>query len=483
MRVTDKGAFNFYLRECAPPKATTVSMPRDYRIEMWAPKPWRILPRCLLRARKAQHLLNAWHLCFFWLHHYLRRLRSRNEYRIALAFHNNDLAHFAVIRTRDYRFPFMREDDIQVGPVWTHPSHRGQRLATAVLLQVLTEFSNAWRRVWWICLCDNAPSNTVAIKAGFSWLGEGERTTRLGLRALGTFVIRDRDQACAGKPDFTAVTETPENRATRDQLSILYTRYHFAAQRVKGKDVLEVACGAGMGLGYLAREAARVVGGDIDEKNCRFAEEACRRHPRILVNRFDAQSMPFPERSFDVVILYEAIYYLPDVDSFLRETQRVLRPGGVLLISSVHSRWPGFNPSPYSHKYYDVPELSELLVRHGFDSTLYAGFPENTSGLVARTVRLVRRAAISLHLVPNTMKGKEWLKRLFYGELQPIPREITEGLTPLGPLVKTSEARDLSLYRMIYADARKLPENGGELAGQERTTVAAISGQLRGKGT
>jgi len=51
------------------------------------------------------------------------------------------------------------------------------------------------------------------------------------------------------------------------------------------------------------------------------------------------------------------------------------------------------------------------------------------------------------------MKGKEFLKRLFYGRLTPIPRELREGVAPVEPLIPLSEISDLSKFKMIYAIA------------------------------
>ena len=67
------------------------------------------------------------------------------------------------------------------------------------------------------------------------------------------------------RPDYTTVTEIPRGRVTREQLTRMCTRYYFASKFCEGKDVLEVGCGAGQGLGYLARKARRVVGGDCTE--------------------------------------------------------------------------------------------------------------------------------------------------------------------------------------------------------------------------
>jgi hypothetical protein len=59
-----------------------------------------------------------------------------------------------------------------------------------------------------------------------------------------------------------------------------------------GKDVLEVACGAGVGLGLLSRVVRRDVGGDIDERNCSIARTTYPNRPGIEVRQFDAETIP-----------------------------------------------------------------------------------------------------------------------------------------------------------------------------------------------
>ena len=67
--------------------------------------------------------------------------------------------------------------------------------------------------------------------------------------------------------DFSTVTETPEYRASQEQIQRLYNRYKFASEYCNKNDVLEMACGAGLGIGYIARVAKNVVGADIDDNN------------------------------------------------------------------------------------------------------------------------------------------------------------------------------------------------------------------------
>ena len=108
---------------------------------------------------------------------------------------------------------------------------------------------------------------------------------------------------------------------------MIYTRYAFAASFCRDHHVLEVGCGVGQGLGYLARVAAHVVGGDLSLGLIRQAQ--AHYQGRIPLAQFDAEALPFREQSFDVVILHEAIYYLSSPQRLVAESRRVLRGNGV----------------------------------------------------------------------------------------------------------------------------------------------------------
>jgi SAM-dependent methyltransferase len=258
--------------------------------------------------------------------------------------------------------------------------------------------------------------------------------------------------------DFSGVTELPGNLAHREQLSILYTRYHWAAQHCRDKDVLEAGCGAGQGLGYLRQVARRVVGGDIEEKCLAFARQYYNGRDGIEIRLFDAENFPFDDRSFDTVILFEAIYYLKDPLRFLAESRRVLRPRGTLLISSVNCQWHGFNPSPFSTHYYPAAELLEITRGSGFRPQLWAGFRDTPDSLRRRTIARLRKMAVALHLIPGTMRGKALLKRLFYGPLQAVPAEVQEGMATLVSFDEVGPQELLNQYKMLYLAGQKCGE-------------------------
>jgi SAM-dependent methyltransferase len=250
---------------------------------------------------------------------------------------------------------------------------------------------------------------------------------------------------------YVSVTELPGTGATREQLSMLYTRYRLAARHAAGRDVLEVACGPGIGLGYLARAARAVVGGDFDEAMLRQA----RGHygPTMRLVRLDAHALPFASRAFDLVVLYEALYYLSAPERFLREVRRLLRPAGTLLLSTVNRLWDGFNPSPYTFRYFSAQELRLLLRAEGFAAELYAAFPARARGVREAMLATARRAAVSLHLIPPSMRGKTVLKRLVYGPLAELPAEAHDGMAPEAPLVRVDAEDGAAGFKVLYAVA------------------------------
>lgn len=172
--------------------------------------------------------------------------------------------------------------------------------------------------------------------------------------------------------NFSSETEFPGTEVSRDQKQIICHRYYFASKFVSEKEVLEVGCGPGIGLGYLSRNAKQVVGGDITKNSLRCAQEHY--NGRVGLVSMDAHKLPFRDSCFDVVLCVAAIIYL-DLHSFFDECYRVLKMGGVLILNTPNKDIPGFQESVLSHKYYSASDLFALLNRHHFDTELFGTFP------------------------------------------------------------------------------------------------------------
>jgi len=253
--------------------------------------------------------------------------------------------------------------------------------------------------------------------------------------------------------DYSQVTELSGVRGSRAQLARMCQRYYFAGQYCEGKEVLEIACGAGQGLGYLARRARRVVGVDIDERVLSLA----RSHygSRIEIRQMDGQGLDFPDQSFDVVVHFEAIYYLQRPDQFASEVRRVLRSGGVLVVCSANKDLPDFNPSPFSHQYFGPPELVALLRPHGFAVECFGADAVGPLSLRGHALRMLKRAAVQLDLIPKTMRGKELLKRVVFGSLVELPNEIPDA-QPMDRPEPIPAVRPDTEHRVLFAVARRI---------------------------
>lgn len=254
---------------------------------------------------------------------------------------------------------------------------------------------------------------------------------------------------------FVTVTERPGQAASGIQLEMLAARYAWAASRAIAKDVLEAGCGAGLGLPIIAQVARSVHAGDVDADNLQDAVVACAEESNVELRRFPAEHLPYPDESFDLVLLFEAIYYVSDAPRFFQEAHRVLRPGGSLLIVTVNPAWTGFNPSPFSVDYFSFHQLMAGLAQAGFTVGVKGAFPENT-GWTATAIRWSRRAAVALKLVPRTMRGKALLKRIFYGRLSQLPGRLeeTSGAAPALEELNGNGAK-LRRCKVLYAEATK----------------------------
>ena len=253
--------------------------------------------------------------------------------------------------------------------------------------------------------------------------------------------------------DFLAVTERGGEPVSRAQLERFYQRYLWAGGFCAGRDVLEMACGTGPGLGYLKEVSGSLVAGDISESVIALA----RQHygGRIDLHQFDATNTGITKQSFDVVILFEALYYFADARSLVGEVQRLLRPGGLFLVATANKNLFDFNPSPFSHNYYNPPELDDLLRGYGFKCSFFGGSALPPPGFKSRLMRSLKRIAVTFNLIPGSMAGKRFLKRLVFGSLVQMPVELkASGVEVEAPVAIPADRIDTT-HLVLYCLAEK----------------------------
>lgn len=227
------------------------------------------------------------------------------------------------------------------------------------------------------------------------------------------------------KPDFTTVTEVADDHVSVEQVERAHHRYMWAQPYCKDKDVLEIACGVGQGLGILGSVARSLNAGDIEPSH--IAQVKQRYAMRVHAEVMDATRLPFADGSLDVVIIFEALYYLRDPAAFAAECRRVLRLHGVVLVCNANKDMEDFSPSPYSQTYHGATELTELFGARGFAVSLYGYWPYAKASRWQRMLVPIKKVVVKSGLMPKTMHGKKLLKRVVFGQLIPMPAEIEAG--------------------------------------------------------
>ena len=107
---------------------------------------------------------------------------------------------------------------------------------------------------------------------------------------------------------------------------------------VRGKRVLELACGGAQNSIALAKWGARVTAVDLSPNQIAHARRlATSEGVEVDLVQGDIERLTmFPDATFDTVVSSNGIEFVTDIDACLREWHRVLRPGGIAVISTVH---------------------------------------------------------------------------------------------------------------------------------------------------
>jgi SAM-dependent methyltransferase len=146
-------------------------------------------------------------------------------------------------------------------------------------------------------------------------------------------------------------------------------RYRFAARFSAGLRVLDAGCGSGYGSAELAG-AARVTAVDVSADAVRYARANFAR-PGTTFLQSSCEALPFADATFDLVTAFEVIEHLAEWRNLLTEARRVLRPGGILLVSTPNKSYYAESraqagPNPFHIHEFEYAE---------FGAALYEVFP------------------------------------------------------------------------------------------------------------
>lgn len=96
---------------------------------------------------------------------------SYGKFKILHLFDSENIVHYSYITPAVYRFPFMKANDMQIGPCLTFEKYQKRGIYAAVLRYLISEYNHANRTLWIYCNENNHASRKAIEKVGFEFVG------------------------------------------------------------------------------------------------------------------------------------------------------------------------------------------------------------------------------------------------------------------------------------------------------------------------
>jgi SAM-dependent methyltransferase len=172
----------------------------------------------------------------------------------------------------------------------------------------------------------------------------------------------------------------------KEERGNLQTNLEFLSQACvlrSGDRVLEIGCGIGSVVFKLSGQGYDVVGTDISGEAISYG---LKKYGDIRLEVQAAETLPYEDESFDVVLSFDLFEHIAATDTHLREVRRVLRPGGHYLFQTPNRysnavyetlwtkslKWRRYHPSLHS-----PGQLRRRLAKHGFEARFIKMNPIN----------------------------------------------------------------------------------------------------------
>ena len=114
--------------------------------------------------------------------------------------------------------------------------------------------------------------------------------------------------------------------------------YEYAQPYIQGKKVLDVGCGLAFGTSYMANHASEITGMDYDAITIRANRKNYQSQRNIAFIEGRIPPLNFPDETFEVITSFQFIEHIHKRKEFIKEAHRVLKKGGVLLLSTPNSK-------------------------------------------------------------------------------------------------------------------------------------------------
>lgn len=158
-------------------------------------------------------------------------------------------------------------------------------------------------------------------------------------------------------------------RAQHDEANnVTYQRcqyaYEYAVPFIRGKKVLDIGCGLAYGTSLMAEQAAEITGFDYDASTVNENKIRYNEIKNLNFIRGSVPPLPIEDKSYDVVTAFQFIEHIHPRKEFIKESLRVLKPGGVLLITTPNNK-KSLARNPFHVHEYTFNEMQNELKNIG----------------------------------------------------------------------------------------------------------------------